>query len=75
MKFELSEVPQVENTEIIEKEAVIKIVKEKSLTRKIIKVLLNGDPYYNFPVGEFNEELATKNEFFKLGNKPYAKGL
>lgn len=76
MKFELSEVPEVENTEVIEKEATkVSVQEQKPLTKSVVKMVLNGDPYYHFVKGEFNGELATRNEFFKLGNKTYYKGL
>ena len=77
MKFELSETPQVENTEVIEKEAITVSSPEvkNPNSKSVVKIMLEGEPYYNFCSGLFNDELATRNEFFKIGNKTYYKGV
>ena len=75
-KFEISETPQVENTSLIEQEGLkVGKVNEVVGTTSILKILINGEPYYNFSSVVFNEELATKNNFVKIGSKTFYKGL
>jgi len=75
MKFELSETPTAENTSKIEKEAVM-LTKQKEVegTTPILKIRVNGLPYYHFNTGVFDEELATRNSTVKVGGKTFYLG-
>lgn len=74
--FKISETPTLENTSLIEKEG-LQVGKQKEVkgTTKILKVTLNGEPYYHFSTVEFNSEIATKDNFIRIGNKVFYKGL
>ena len=75
MKFEISETPTLENTSTIEKEAVMMSAnKELKGTTKVLKVKINGEPFYHFSLGEFDDELATKSSSVKIGGKTFYKG-
>jgi hypothetical protein len=75
MKFELSENPTTENTSAIEREAVM-LTKQKEIagTTPILKIKVNGLPYYHFNTGVFDEELATRNSTVKVGGKVFYLG-
>lgn len=77
-KFVISELPTVENTSFIEKEAK-KIVKKSPTkvkgTTSVLKVILNGDPFYHFASKEFDTELATKAQSAVIGGKTFYLGL
>lgn len=75
-KFEISETPTVENTTLLEKESLnVGKVNEIKGSTKLLKMTLNGEPYYHFSTVEFNNEIATKDSFIKIGNKVFYKGL
>ena len=75
-KFELSETPELENTSLIEKEG-LEVGKQEEIvgTTSILKIVINGEPYYHFSTVSFDSELATKDNFVRIGSKVFYKGL
>lgn len=77
-KFEISENPTVENVDSIVKDAMeIKTVEQPKITGRtsVLKIMLSGEPFYHFSKGEFNEELATRQQDVVVGGKRFYKGL
>lgn len=75
-KFEITEAPTLENTSTIEMEGLI-IGKQPDITgtTPILKVTVNGEPFYHFSLGLFDTELATKDSSIVIGEKRFYKGL
>lgn len=75
-KFELPETPQLEDTLFIEQEGLeVGKVEEIIGTTSILKITINGEPYYHFSTVNFDSELATKDNFIRVGSKVFYKGL
>jgi hypothetical protein len=76
--FEISEKATIENTSALEAAAASIVTTEApAITGKttILKILLNGNPYYHFSTVEFDNELATRDEFIRVSGKSFYKGL
>ena len=76
--FEISENATIENTATIEAAAASIVTNEApAITGKttILKILLNGAPYYHFSTVEFDNELATRDEYVRVSGKSFYKGL
>jgi hypothetical protein len=76
--FEISEKATIENTAALEAAAAtIATTEAPAITGKttILKILLNGSPYYHFSTVEFDNELATRDEFVRVSGKSFYKGL
>jgi len=78
MKFEISENPTTENTSFIETEAK-KIVKNFSPSIKgstsVLKIMLDGKPFYHFSNKEFDSELASRDQSALIGSKRFYLGV
>ena len=77
-KFEISETPTVENVSSIIKDAMkIKSVEQPKVTGRtnVLKIMLSGTPFYHFSKGEFNDELATRQQDVVVGGKRFYMGL
>ena len=77
-KFEISENPTIENTRYLEE--LTKAFAKKEVTpikgnTKILKIKINGKPFYHFSSVEFDSELATKNSDVVVGGKRFYEGL
>ena len=78
VNFEISENPTVENVSSIVKEGMkIKSVEQPKITGKtnVLKIMLSGKPFYHFSKGEFNDELATRQQDVVIGGKRFYMGL
>ena len=76
--FEISEKATIENTTTLEAAAASIVTNEApAITGKttILKILLNGSPYYHFSTVEFDNELATRDEYVVVSGKSFYKGL
>ena len=76
--FEISENATIENTAALEAAAATIVTKEApTITGKttILKILLNGNPYYHFSTVEFDNELATRDEYVVVSGRSFYKGL
>lgn len=74
--YEISETPQVEDTSLIENEA-LKLQPQKEIkgATPILKIQIDGEPFYHFSLGEFDNELATRSSFVRVGSKVFYKGI
>lgn len=76
-KFELSQTPTLENTTAIINEA--KKIKSASKTitgrTSILKIMLDGVPFYHFSSKEFDNELATRDQDVVVGGKRFYMGV
>ena len=72
--FEITENPTLENTLTIEKSAKKQMVVKK-INANILKLTLNGEPYFHFAKVEFDDEIATKNYNVVVKGKRYYKGI
>jgi hypothetical protein len=72
--FEITETPTLENTSTIEKTAKKQKVGKK-INTNILKLTLNGEPYFHFAKVEFDSEIATKNQDIVVSGKRYYKGI
>jgi hypothetical protein len=72
--FEITETPTLENTTTIEKQA-LKIKAKKQTTtlgkKNILKIMVNGKPYYHFLKDSFNSELVNRNNIILRGKRYY----
>jgi len=73
-KFEISENPTIENTATLEANVKQEVAPIKGNT-KILKIKINGQPFYHFSSVVFDSELATKNSNVVVGGKRFYKGL
>ena len=77
-KFEISENPTIENTAALEATVKPTVQQEVSSIKgntKVLKIKINGQPFYHFSNVEFDSELATKNSNVVVGGKRFYKGL
>ena len=77
-KFEISENPTIENTTALERIAKTFVKQEVTPIKgntKILKIKINGKPFYHFSSVEFDSELATKNSNVVVGGKRFYEGL
>ena len=77
-KFEISENPTIENTAALEANVKPIVKQEVSPIKgntKILKIKINGQPFYHFSSVEFNDEIATKNSNVVVGGKRFYQGL
>jgi hypothetical protein len=77
-KFEISENPTIENTTALEASITPTVKKEVSSIKgntKVLKIKVNGEPFYHFSSCEFDSELATKDSDVIIGGKRFYKGL
>jgi|TARA_B110000908_G_scaffold108826_1_gene127752 hypothetical protein len=77
-KFEISENPTIENTAALEANVKPIVKQEVSSIKgntKVLKIKINGQPFYHFSSVEFDSELATKNSNMVVGGKRFYKGL
>ena len=77
-KFEISENPTIENTATLE--ATIKPAVKQEVTpikgnTKILKVKINGVPFYHFSSCMFDETIATRNSDVVIGGKRFYEGI
>ena len=77
-KFEISENPTIENTAALE--ATVKPIVKQEVSpikgnTKILKIKINGQPFYHFSSVEFNDEIATRNSNVVIGGKRFYQGL
>ena len=76
--FEISENATIENTTALEAAtATITPNAAPAITgkTKILKILLDGSPYYHFSSCEFDNELATRDEYVVVSGRSFYKGL
>ena len=77
-KFEISENPTIENTAALEANVKPIVKQEVSPIKgntKVLKIKINGQPFYHFSSVEFNDEIATKNSNVVVGGKRFYQGL
>jgi len=77
-KFEISENPTIENTAALEANVKPIVKQEVSPIKgntKILKIKINGQPFYHFSSVEFNDEIATRNSNVVIGGKRFYQGL
>ena len=77
-KFEISENPTIENTSALEANVKPIVKQEVSSIKgntKVLKIKINGQPFYHFSSVEFNDEIATKNSNVVVGGKRFYQGL
>ena len=74
--FEITEKPTLENTSKIENKG-LKIKKPQFTLGKtsILKIMVDGKPFYHFLKGEFDNELATQNLSMVVSGKRFYRGL
>jgi len=75
--FELSETPKLENTSSIIKDGMkIKVNTTPKVTgkTKVLKIMVNGHPFYHFVKGEFDVELANRSQDVIVGGKRFYHG-
>jgi hypothetical protein len=77
-KFEISENPTIENTTALEANAPKVSKPEQGIIKgktKMLKIKVNGQPYYHFSSVEFNSEIATRNSNVVVGGKRFYEGI
>tara|TARA_R110001583_G_scaffold85129_2_gene223196 strand:+ start:193 stop:474 length:282 start_codon:yes stop_codon:yes gene_type:complete len=77
-KFEISENPTIENTAALEANVKPIVKQEVSSIKgntKVLKIKINGQPFYHFSSVEFNDEIATRNSNVVIGGKRFYQGL
>tara|TARA_R110001606_G_scaffold64061_2_gene148914 strand:+ start:193 stop:474 length:282 start_codon:yes stop_codon:yes gene_type:complete len=77
-KFEISENPTIENTAALEANVKPIVKQEVSPIKgntKVLKIKINGQPFYHFSSVEFNDEIATRNSNVVIGGKRFYQGL
>lgn len=77
-KFEISENPTIENTAALEATITPTVKREVTPIKgntKVIKIKINGKPFYHFSSCEFDSELATKDSDVVISGKRFYKGL
>ena len=74
--LDIPEEPQVEDTTHIEEEAheIVKPVTEITGNTSILKIKVNGNPYYHFKKDSFDTELAKKNKSIYIQGKHFYEG-
>ena len=77
-KFEISENPTIENTSTLE--STVKPTEKVEVTpikgnTKILKIKVNGTPFYHFSSIEFNSEIATRDSNVVVGGKRFYQGI
>ena len=77
-KFEISENPTLENTSLLEAMAPKVSKPEQGVIKgktKVLKIKINGKPFYHFSSVEFNDEIATRNSNVVVGGKRFYEGI
>ena len=73
-KFEISETPTIENTTALEASTIKREVTPIKGNTKILKIKINGRPFYHFSSCDFDSELATKESDVVISGKRFYQG-
>ena len=76
--FEISETPTIENPTSLLKDAMdIKAPTVPAITGKtgVLKIMIDGAPFYHFNNRDFDSELATRKQDVVVNGKRFYMGL